>query len=97
VDRKEAYIKRLEAQFEEWRAEIDLLKAKANTAQADARIEYEKEIEELEEKQAQAKDRLEGLRAAGENSWGDLRKGLDQAWDELRDAVSQAAGRFEDE
>ena len=47
---KEAYEKKLQAQLDEWGAEIDKLKAKADKAEADAQLDYYKEIEELRTK-----------------------------------------------
>ena len=45
---------KLQAQLDEWSAEIDKLKAKADKAEADAQLEYYKEIEELRSMQETA-------------------------------------------
>ena len=37
---KEAYIQKLHAKIDEWNADIDTLKAKADQVEADAKIEY---------------------------------------------------------
>jgi len=42
---KDAYVQKLQAKSDEWHAEIDKLKAKADSAKADAKIEYYKQIE----------------------------------------------------
>ncbi|WPD22031.1 MAG: hypothetical protein SD837_17715 [Candidatus Electrothrix scaldis] len=47
---KEAYEQKLQAQLDVWSAEIDKLKAKANSAEADAQLNYQKHIEELQSK-----------------------------------------------
>jgi hypothetical protein len=44
---KEAYQKKLQAQLDEWNAEIEQLKAKADKAEAESQLEYYKKIEEL--------------------------------------------------
>ena len=42
---KKAYEKKFEAQLNEWKTEIDKLKAKVEKAEADAQITYHKQIE----------------------------------------------------
>ena len=41
---KEEYQRKLGAKIDEWSAELEVLKAKANSAQADARIKYQQEL-----------------------------------------------------
>ena len=47
-DKRKAYEEKLDAQLHEWSAQIELLKAKADNAKADAKIEYFKAIETLQ-------------------------------------------------
>ncbi|MDX1705726.1 hypothetical protein [Pseudidiomarina sp.] len=47
---KEAYEKKYEAQIEEWRAELDQLKAKVKKASGEAEVKYRNKIDELEDK-----------------------------------------------
>lgn len=91
---KQSYVDRLKAQFDEWNAEIDRLKAKADKAGADARIETYQQIDELRMKQIEAQERLGELQAAGETAWEDLKSGVEHAWKGMGDAVSRAASRF---
>lgn len=91
---KEAYEKKLQAQLDEWNAEIDKLKAKADSAEADAQLEYYKQIEDLREQQLAARAKLSELRQSGEDAWEDLKAGIDSAWKSLGDAVRSAASRF---
>ena len=53
---KDAYQKKIEAQMAEWKSEIDKMKAKADKADADAKIAYYKEIDALRSKQKAAQD-----------------------------------------
>ena len=45
---KEAYLQKLQAKLDEWEADIQVLKAKASGANADAQIQLNKQIRELE-------------------------------------------------
>lgn len=91
---KEAYEKKLQSQLDEWNAEIDKLKAKANKAEADAQLEYYKEIEELRSMQQAANSKLVELKGSSDDAWEDLKAGADSAWDSLGRAIKSAASRF---
>ena len=91
---KEAYEKKLQAQLDECAAEINKLKAKADKAEADAQIEYYKQIEELKSKQATMNEKLAELKEASEDAWEDLKSGVESAWDSLGSAIKSAASRF---
>ncbi|MDA3971440.1 MAG: coiled coil domain-containing protein [Desulfobulbaceae bacterium] len=84
---KEAYQQKLEAQLAEWNVAIDKLKAKADKAEAEAQIEYYKEIEGMRAKQEAAREKLTELKEAGEGGWEDLKVGLENTWNSLGDAV----------
>ena len=85
---KKAYEKKLEAQLNEWNAKIDVLKAKADKAGADAKLKYEETIDKLEQKRDEAKDKLEEIKQEGENTWEDIKNATE-------DIVSDLDSRLE--
>ena len=91
---KESYEKKLQAQLDEWSAEIDKLKAKADNAEADAQLEHYKRIEELQSMQESAANKLTELKDAGDDALEDLQAGIDSTWESLGDALKSAASRF---
>lgn len=91
---KEAYEKKLQAQLDEWSADIDKLKAKADSAEANAQLEYYKQIEELRSMQDTAVDKLIELKDASDDSWEDLKAGIESAWDSLGNVLNSVASRF---
>ncbi len=91
---KEAYQEKLEAQLREWTAKIAELKAKADKAKAEVKMEYVEQIEKLRIQQAAAEAKLQELRQSGEQAWEDLKPGLERAWKELKTAVDHARSRF---
>ena len=93
-DKRKAYEEKLDAQLREWNAQIELLKAKADHAKADAKIEYLKAIETLQGKQSEAKAKLQELKTAGDAAWEDLKIGAEKAWAEVKTAVRDATSRF---
>lgn len=93
-DTRDAYVEKMKAKLDEWNAEIAKLEAKAKQKEADARMDIEKQIEELKEKRSKANEKLEQMSSAGESAWNDLKAGVEQAADALGDALKAARSRF---
>lgn len=91
---KEAYVKKLQSELDEWGAEIDKLKAKADSAEADVQIEYNKKIDELKTMRDAASEKLSELQKAGDNAWEDLKAGIDSTWHSLGNAVKSTISHF---
>ncbi|MFC3285976.1 coiled coil domain-containing protein [Litchfieldella rifensis] len=91
---REAYEQKLQAKLDEWQAEVDKLKARAQGAQADARIEYQEEIDRLESYRDEARQKLAELREASDDAWEDLKDGAERAWDSASEAFKSARSRF---
>jgi multidrug resistance efflux pump len=94
TDKRKAYEEKFDAQLKEWSAEIALLKAKADKAKAEVKIEYYKTIETLQGKQDAAKMKLQELRTAGDDAWEDLKTGAENVWTEVKTAFQSASSRF---
>jgi hypothetical protein len=91
---KELYLQKMRAQLDEWKADVDILKAKASRTSADAQLKMNKQIEMLESKIEEGKTKLSELSSASEDAWESLKEGVESAWDSLRSAVSDAAAKF---
>ncbi len=94
MGRKEAYAKKVQAQLDEWDADIKKLRAKAEQAEANAQIQYQKQIETLQSKRDSVKDKLSGLKRASGDAWEDLKEGLESAQDALGAALKSATARL---
>lgn len=79
----DAYLKALEP-------EIEGLKARAGTATAEAK----RILAELRQKREAARARVQKLRGAGDEAWGEIRAGLERAWGELKTAMESAVAKF---
>lgn len=93
---KEAYKLKIEAEVELAQARLAELKAAAKNSAADARIEYENQIEELEQKIHTTKAKLKELSDAGEDAWEHLKDGVESAWNKLSSAVQDSAAKIKD-
>ena len=93
-DKRKAYEDKLDAQLEEWNLQIALLKARADKAKADAKLEYYKTIDTLQHKQDEAWTKLHELKNAGDDAWEELKTGAEKAWDEVKAAFHSAGSKF---
>lgn len=93
---KELYQQKLQAQLDEWRSEIDKLKAKASGASADAKLEMNKQVEVLESKIEEGKEKLSELADASDDTWESMKDSIDSKWKSLKSAFSDAVSRFKD-
>ncbi|MDN3521877.1 coiled coil domain-containing protein [Halomonas ramblicola] len=94
MSNREAYEQKLQAKLDEWQAEVDKLKARAQGAQADARIEYQEEIDRLESHRDEARQKLAELREASDDAWEDVKDGVERAWDSVSESFKSARSRF---
>jgi multidrug resistance efflux pump len=93
-EKRKAYEEKLDAQLDEWTAQIALLKARAAKAKAESKIEYYKTIDALQHRQDEARTKLSELKTAGDEAWGDLKTGAEKAWDEVKSAFHDAISKF---
>ena len=93
-DKRKAYEEKLDAQLNEWNAHTALLKAKADKAEAEAKIQYYKTIESLQQKQNEAGTKLRELKTAGDEAWEDLKTGAEKAWAEVKTAFHEATSKL---
>jgi hypothetical protein len=93
-DKRKAYEEKIDAQLEEWNAQIALLKARADKAKTGAKIEYYKTIEVLQRRQDEAGTKLHELKTSGDEAWEDLKTGAEKAWAEVKTAFHDAASKF---
>jgi chromosome segregation ATPase len=91
---KSAYEQKVAAKLDEWGAEIDKLKAKASSAQADKKIELQQQIDKLESQRDEARNKLDELKASGSDAWEDLKGGIDNATSAIGNALRSAQARF---
>lgn len=96
LEKKKAYQEKIELQLKEWTVNIDVLKAKADKAKADARLKYKEQIENLRVKQEVALEKLQELKDSGGEAWEEITGGVDKALEDLKKAFSRARSRFKE-
>lgn len=94
MSKRDAYAKKLQAQLDEWGAEIDKIKAKADKAEANAQLEYYRQIKELHAMQHSASNKLSELKDASDDAWEDLKASIDGLWDTLGKKLHSSTAKF---
>ena len=94
MSEREAYQQKFEAQLKIWEAEIAKLKAQAEKANADAKADYYRRIDDLYEQQAKAKDYYDSMVEANDRAWKDFKTKSDAAWKDISEGIKAAWDRF---
>ncbi len=94
MDKRKAYEEKLEAQLDEWSAQVALFRARADKASAAAKIEYCRITEELQRRHDATRARLLELKGAGDESWKGLKNSAERVWAEVKTAFTDAASRL---
>ncbi len=93
--RRDAYVQEMKAKLDEWNAEVDRIQAKIDQADAETRIQYQKQLDDLRAKRKDLEDRIAGVQQAGEGAWQDLKQGLESSWSILKTSLTRAKNEFE--
>ena len=92
MGKREAYRQLAEAQLEEQKAKLILLKARARKLMAQGKVESYKQLDELELQLGNLWKALEGLAEATDDAWEELKAGFER----IRDQVTQSLQRLAD-
>jgi DNA repair exonuclease SbcCD ATPase subunit len=85
----DAYRQKVEAKLEGYQAKLDRARAKLKGASADARLNAEKQISDLQSKLNVAKAKAAKLADAGDDAWSNVTRDLDDKFDGLTSAVKR--------
>jgi cell division protein FtsB len=91
---RDEFVESLKQQLDELNAEVDELEAKMNDARDDARKQYEEKLAQARAEGTRARQKLEEVRDAGEDSWEDLKGEAEHAWKALRNSVNYFKSHF---
>ena len=96
-EKKENYQSKIEAQLDEWRADIDRLRERAKNAKADSKVKYQESIDKLELKMSEGRSKLKDLKESGGEAWEEIKKGADSIWDTMKATFKEVKEKFRDD
>ena len=94
MEKRDEYVEKMKTQLDQWNAEIAKWEAKADIAQAEARVEFNKRLEAVRQQREQALVQLRLMQGAAGDAWMEMMKGTDQAWASMREAFDKASSHF---
>jgi prophage DNA circulation protein len=93
---KEAYKKKAVAELELAQAKLAELRAKAKNINAEAHLNYAKQLDDFEHGIETAKGKLKELGEAGEDAWEKLKDGVESALRSSSAALRDLADKIKD-
>lgn len=87
---REQYIDKAKAKLDQWNAEIGKFAAQVAGSDADAEVEYRKQLDEMRNQRDKAEAKLKELHDASD----DMKSGFDKAWDSISSAFDNIMSRF---
>lgn len=94
MQNKDEYIQFLHRKLDEWNADIDRLRLKADIIEAEKKADLQSQIDMLKSKRRDVEERLSDLTSAGAEALEDMKSGLDLAWEATNNAFQSAVSRF---
>lgn len=91
---RDEYIQKLKTQLDEWNAEMAKWEAKAASAQADARPEYERQLETFRRQRDEGLEQMRKLQAAAGNAWQEFARGTEEAWKKMQESFEKARSHW---
>lgn len=86
---RQAYQEKIEAQLKEWQVGLIKLKVKADKAKAEAKLEYQQQLDELSARLHTARQKFDALQQVGSNRWEEMRDNLDTTMTELQQGFNR--------
>jgi len=96
MDTRDAFVAKLQAQLDEWNADLDKLEARARKAQADQTITDNEHVTALRQHRDDAQQRLAQMQQATGDAWEDMRQGMEEAWAHIAKAFTNARARLDE-
>jgi len=91
---REDYESLIDRQFKEWQVQAERFKEAAKQMEAQARVQFEKNLELLRAAQTQAWENFRQFRNTNEGAWTEFKDHMDKAGVELRAAAEAMTRGF---
>lgn len=91
---REQYQEVMEKQLNEWKAQTERFKARAGQMEAQAKAQYEKNLEQLHAKQEEAWEHFHKMKNASETAWEQFKAHMEKAGNEVKAATERMSGQF---
>jgi hypothetical protein len=87
---KHEFKARVEGQMDEWKRNLDVMKAKADSATGDAKVAHSEQIAGLQKQYDEVKAKAAAAWDTADDKWDEVSRDLGTAWDEWTDRAMKA-------
>ena len=94
MEAEKAYKQKMKKQLQESKAQIDLLAAKAENAEAGVKLKYSQELDKLRDKHRMATEKIKALEETGGDGWEKIKDTTDKIVDDLKSGVAHVVSYF---
>ena len=91
---RDEYIEKMKRQLDEWNKDVDRLEAQISEVQSSARAELQTRVKQAREGYETAKEKLEEIRAGGDESWEKARDEVEHVWKVLKQSINYFRSRL---
>ena len=84
---RDSYEKKMQAQLQQLKAEIEELRVKADQAETNLELEYYTLIDELHLKLETANQKFKLLKQASDENWNEFKSEFELVWHSLRELI----------
>src|SRR3970282_1729218 len=93
MESKATYQKRIQSQLTKWKATIDGLRPKIESAEVAVKAKLHEQLDRLHEKRARAEKLLEELSATTENAWEEIKAEMKRGLNEVTRTAKQTRAK----
>lgn len=81
---------RVDGQMNEWRRNLDVMKAKADATTGDTKVTYTERVAGLQKQYDELKTKAAASWDTADDRWEEASRGLETAWDDWTDRAAKA-------
>jgi uncharacterized phage infection (PIP) family protein YhgE len=94
MEKRNAYLEKIEANLAQYNAKLAKMKAEAALVKADMKLEYLNQMDNLDRKRDDFMEKFGHLKETSGQGWEDVKVGTEKAWNELKDSIEKGISRF---
>ena len=94
MSKRDDYLDEFKSKLDEWNAEIDKLESNARQTQADAKVQYDNQLEALREMRDDAQTKFSEMQNTTAEAWDVMVQGTEKAWQAWNSAFESARAKF---
>lgn len=95
MNNKQAYVDKVDANIRRWQADIDKLKAATDETVADAKIDGNKQLQDISQRVEMIEGHMNALKQKGEDVWEEMKSKVDAASEELSTKIEELRSRVQ--